>query len=85
MQLMVDWITENTHPLSIMADSGLEHLLAFLEPSFTIPSRTHLASIIKQRYEQGKKELVKVLRQQASAIVITTNLWTSKATKSFAT
>ena len=82
--LLINWVTSNMRPLSILSDSGLQSLLRHLEPGYTIPSRTFVASAVAKRHEEGKAEL-RALLKSVPAVAVTTDAWTSKAVRSFAT
>ena len=61
-------------------------LLAFLEPAYTVPSRTHFSSLLRQRHHKAKAEVTDLLAREGSpGIALTTDAWTSSATKSYAT
>lgn len=83
-QLLVEWVTSDMRPLNIVNDGGLQRVLHFLEPGFAVPSRTHIASIVKRKHADGVDEL-KSLLQGAEKVAITTDGWTSKAVRSFST
>ena len=67
-----------------MNEPGFKGILGFLEPDYQVPSRTHVASLIKKRHQNGKQELGGLLRA-APAVALTTDAWTSRATQSYAT
>jgi len=83
--MLVDWISENSRPISIVEDAGFQRMFTYIEPSYHIPSRTQVVSIVKKRHASGKKSLCSVLQNKARFVAITTDAWTSKAVKSFAT
>ena len=83
-ELIVDWLSTSGRPLSIVNDPGFKGTLGFLEPDYQVPSRTHVASLIKKRHQNGKQELGGLLRA-APAVALTTDAWTSRATQSYAT
>ena len=60
-------------------------MFTYIEPSYQIPSQTHIASIGKKCHISGKKNLSNVLQKEARFVAITTDAWTSRAVKSFAT
>ena len=64
-------------PLGISNDTGFRQLMSFIEPSFTVPSRTTVASMVRRRHECAKIELAAKLADVTS-IAITTDAWTSK-------
>eukprot|EP00117_Sycon_ciliatum_P039703 scpid48756/ scgid29299/ Zinc finger BED domain-containing protein 4 len=82
--LLVDWICLNMRPLGIVGDGGFVRLMSFLKPGFTVPSRTCVAGMIQKRHAKARKELVELL-QDAPALALTTDAWTSKATMSYLT
>ena len=83
-ELVADWVSENMRPLSIICDSGFRRLMDFVEPEYTVPSRTHLTSTLKTRFKACRKELAELLNRQ-DAVALTTDGWTSKAVESFIT
>lgn len=83
--LVVDWISENSRPISIVEDTGLKRMFAYVEPGYRMPSRTQVMSMVKKRHTSGKKNLCNVLQKKARFVAVTTDAWTSKAVKSFAT
>ena len=82
--LLIGWVTTNMRPLSVLNDSGLQSLLQHLEPGYTVPSRTYVSTAIGKRHNEGKSELCALLKE-VPAVAITTDAWTSKAVRSFAT
>ena len=83
-QLLVNWVTTSMRPLSLVSDGGLRDLLEFLEPGYQLPSRTHIAAIVRNRHKSGLEEVRRLLAD-AAAVAITTDAWTSKSVRSFAT
>ena len=80
--LIVDWLTTDLHPLSVVNDEGFRHL-SFSAPGYKLPSRTHVAKLIKERHVLRKKELARLLKQDAIACSLTTG--GLKTTQSFNT
>ena len=70
--------------LSIVNDDGFRNLVKLLEPSFSIPSRTTIAKLVRARREKAKKKLIGRLKD-AKAVSLTTDAWTSKAVMSYMT
>eukprot|EP00117_Sycon_ciliatum_P038847 scpid84232/ scgid28796/ Putative AC9 transposase len=71
-------------PLGIANDVGFRHLLGYIEPNYSVPSKTTVSNIMRRLHETGKQELQKKL-SEADSIAITTDAWTSKAIVSFVT
>ena len=72
--LVVDWISENSRPISILEDTGLKWMFAYMEPGYWIPSRTQVTSMVKKHHMYGKKKLCSVLHKEARFVAITTGL-----------
>ena len=83
--LVVDWISVNSRPISIVEDTGLQQLFGYMEPAYSLPSRTHVASIVKKRHILARKSLTNLLEKETHFAAITTDAWTSRAVRSFAT
>ena len=76
------WI--NLRPINLVHDQGLRDLLAFIEPGYSPPSHTHIASIVRNRHSDAQQLLRRILAEQSS-IALTTDIWTSGATQAYAT
>lgn len=83
-RILTKWTWKDMRPISIVRDKGLNELLAFLEPNYRPPSTTHVSARIRKDFEDGKAAVKKQLHGNTS-IALTTDIWTSRATQSFAT
>ena len=81
--LLVDWCVTDMRPLSIVNDAGLKRIFSLLLPGYTIPSGTHIASLVKKRHKSGRQELSQLFKREAKFVALTTDGWTSKATESY--
>ena len=85
-ELLLDWIVDSVRPLSVVSDDGFIRVMKFTEPSYTVPSRTHVTSLLKKRHQKGVTELTAMLEQQGNCgVALTTDGWTSVATHSYVT
>ncbi|XP_049328332.1 zinc finger BED domain-containing protein 4-like [Astyanax mexicanus] len=75
-EAVVNMIITDCQPLSLVEDVGFRDLLQLLEPSYVLPSRKAIKTMISQRYEE-KKEQVKKELQSAVAVSLTADMWTS--------
>jgi len=82
--ILPKWTWRDMRPISIVRDKGLIELLAFLEPNYRPPSTTHVSAQIHKDFEDGKAAVKKQLHGNTS-IALTTDIWTSRSTQSFAT
>ena len=42
---------------TIVRDRGLKELLAFIEPNYQLPSTTHVSTLIRKQFHDGKAAL----------------------------
>ena len=83
-RILSRWPWLDMRPIAIVRDRGLKELLNFLEPNYQVPSTTHVSTLIRKTFEDGKAALSARLCG-ASSVALTTDIWTSKATQAFAT
>ena len=53
--LVVDWISANSCPISIVEDTGLKQLFGYIEPAYSLPSHTQVTSIVKNIIKVTRK------------------------------
>ena len=76
---------KDLRPFSVVENVGFKNLLAVLQPRYKVPSRQHFSDkALPALYEQKKIEVKKDLAA-ASAVALTTDGWTSRATESYMT
>ena len=83
-ELLVNWVTTNMRPLTIVEDTGFRDVLAFVEPGYRVPLRKHMATLVRNRHAEGRADLKKRLADAVS-VTVTTDGWTSKAVRSYGT
>ncbi len=71
-------------PIRIVEGRGFSKLMSIISPEFKIPSRNTVKSRIEKAYGD-KKEKLKTELSQIDSVSLTTDTWTSNATKSFIT
>ncbi|NXX09998.1 ZBED4 protein, partial [Larus smithsonianus] len=77
MELVLEMIFRDLHPLSMVKDKGFGLLLGYLEPNFTLPSPVQLSGMLWHRYNAVKQHLERYL-QTAQAIVLCAEPWVSQ-------
>jgi len=83
--VILQFIVKDLRPFSVVENAGFKNLLAILEPRYKVPSRQHFSDkALPALYEQKKIEVKKDLAE-ASAVALTTDGWTSRATESYRT
>lgn len=79
------FISTDLQPYSVVENTGFKHILKVIEPQYEIPSRPHISQkVIPALYEQVKAAVVHDL-SKASAVALTTDVWTSRGTESYLT
>lgn len=84
LELVLEMIFRDLHPLSMVKDKGFGLLIGYLEPSFTLPSPVQLSSMLWHRYNVVKQHLERYL-QTAQAIVVCVEFWVSQLGQTYLT
>ncbi|CAC5384340.1 unnamed protein product [Mytilus coruscus] len=71
-------------PIRIVEGKGFSKLMSIIAPEFKIPSRNTVKSRIEKSYSDKKESLIKELNL-IDSVSLTSDTWTSNATKSFLT
>ena len=83
--LILELITTDMQPISVVEDAGFRKLVKYLDPRYTMVSRKHLSKkLLPTRYHEEKANLIIAL-QKAEFVAITTDQWTSKANDGYTT
>lgn len=76
--LILNLITTDLQPLSVVEDKGFQELMKGLEPSYVIPSRfTFSNSFLPQKYHKTV-EKIKCLIAKTDTVALTTDSWTAQ-------
>ncbi|XP_039225122.1 E3 SUMO-protein ligase ZBED1-like isoform X3 [Crotalus tigris] len=84
LELVLEMIFRDLHPLSVVKDKGFGLLIGYLEPSFVLPSPVQLSSMLWHRYNVVKQHLERYL-QTAQSIVICAEFWLSHPNQRYLT
>ncbi len=74
---VVDLISVDLLPLSLVDSPQFRSLLATAQPSFTMPSRKHLSTKLLPDRALKVKSALKLLLLQCPAVCLTVDLWSS--------
>lgn len=78
-------IAKDLQPVSIVEDEGFRNLVKILDPRYRIPSRKQLMKEkIPKLYEECHSRVKKAV-DGANSVVLTTDIWTSRATEAYLT
>ncbi|XP_061905499.1 E3 SUMO-protein ligase ZBED1-like [Entelurus aequoreus] len=75
-EALLNFIVKDCQPLSIVESEGFRELVQVLEPSYVLPTRKTIKKMLVTKYEE-ERERVKLEVQQAVAVSITADMWTS--------
>ena len=82
---LVDLITIDMQPLSIVDDMGFRKFVHALDPRYILPSRRDLTRrLLPAKYEDAVNNLKKDL-EDTPWVSLTTDIWTSRGTKGYIT
>nr|XP_060639750.1 E3 SUMO-protein ligase ZBED1-like [Anolis sagrei ordinatus] len=84
LELVLEMIFRDLHPLSVVKDKGFGLLIGYLEPSFILPSPMQLSSMLWHRYNVVKQHLEHYL-QTAQSVVICAEFWVSQPNQTYLT
>ena len=83
--LVLDMITTDLQPLSVVEDKGFRNLVHSLDPRYPIVSRKHLSQkLLPTKYYEEKTKLM-ISLNKTEFVSITTDQWTSKANDGYTT
>ena len=55
-ELVSDFVARDLRPIAIVDGPGFKNLVHFLEPGYKVPSRTHVMSTLRKKYDALKHE-----------------------------
>ena len=83
-KLLANLVARDIHPAAIVEGEGFKALLNFVEPGYKVPTSTHIAKIIHQRHDLGKRLLKEKLQAEAKVgLALTIDIWPSCANDAY--
>lgn len=73
---IVDFVVQGLHPLSVVEEEALQHLVHHLQPNAKVMARNMMKSKIEKATQEMKKNL-KVAMRDVEFIGTTTDCWTA--------
>uniref|UniRef100_A0A3Q1FT65 BED-type domain-containing protein n=1 Tax=Acanthochromis polyacanthus TaxID=80966 RepID=A0A3Q1FT65_9TELE len=80
---VLNMIVKDMRPLSMVEGEGFQEMLKSLNPGYTIPSRTHFASLLDKKYEATVDKVKSTISAIDSKVALTADIWTSVATEGY--
>ncbi|XP_051499886.1 E3 SUMO-protein ligase ZBED1-like isoform X2 [Apus apus] len=84
LELVLEMIFRDLHPLSLVKDKGFGLLLGYLEPGWALPAREQLAGMLRRRYRRVREQLEWYLRT-VETVVVCMELWGSQGGQTYLT
>ena len=81
--LLLKMVVKDFQPFSVVTDSGFREFVGALDPSYSLPSRTTLTKELLPSAYSTAVDRVKARLNDAEAVTITTDGWTSLCTESY--
>lgn len=81
---LVNMIAEDMLPISFVENSRFKKFMKLLEADYSIPSRPTITNRLKLEYNALKTKISNYL-EEINFVSLTTDMWTSRATKSYIT
>ena len=81
---IADFVAMDLRPLSVVEGQGFKRLLNFVEPNYTVPSRTHITTLCRRKYLSAKEQLLATL-EAIPYVAVTSDIWTSRVTQAYIT
>ncbi|XP_077948095.1 uncharacterized protein LOC144388918 [Gasterosteus aculeatus] len=74
-EALVNMIVKDSQPFKVVEDQGFRALVSLLDPTYVLPSRQTLKSMVEAKYHEGKQK-AKEKVQKATAVALTSDIWT---------
>lgn len=71
-------------PVSIVNGVGFKRLMNVAEPGYSVPSKTHITTLLRKKHAEGRSRLTTAL-SSAVGLALTTDMWTSRAMEGYLT
>ena len=81
---IVNLIASDLRPINFVNGAGFRQLMQVAEPGYTVPSKTHITTLLRKKYEDGVSRLNSILLR-AQGLAFTMDLRTSKAIEHYMT
>lgn len=65
---------QDVWPTAVLDKGSLQSLLKKIEPSYKVPSATHIAQVVQCKHELGKRILKEKLTAEVTCLVVTTDI-----------
>ena len=84
IKLLVEMVVDDMLPIATVEHKGFRNLISYLAPTFPIPSWRSITARVEAKYDELKAKAVQLLGgDSCQGVALTTDMWTSIATKGY--
>ena len=81
---IAEMVARDLCPIRMVACDGFKNLMSYVEPGYTVPSHTHIATVCHRLYDTEKEQLLTLIANSV-CVGLTTDIWTSAAIHAYMT
>ena len=74
---IVNAVVHNLCTAALVKRAGSKVLMNYMEPGYHVPTSTHIAEVVKQKFVKGKDNIKCYFQLEVHFMVVTTDIWTS--------
>ena len=83
MEHIVDVVIRDLRPAALVEGAGFKVLMNYVESGYCVPSSTHIAEVVKQKFIKGKDNIKRYCQSEVHYMAVTTDIWTSRANDAY--
>ena len=73
---IVDMVVRDLRPAALVEGAGFKALVNYIEPGYRVPTATHIAAVVRQKFVNGKATMKQYLESEVHFMATTTAIWT---------
>ena len=81
---IAEMVARDLRAISLVDCVGFNNLMSYVEPGYSVPSHTHIATVCRRLYESEKDRLINII-SKCDHVGLTTDIWTSTAIHGYMT
>ena len=76
-------VVHDLRPAALVEGAGFKALMNYIELGYRVPTATHIAVVVRQKFVNGKASMKQYLESEVHFMAITTDIWTSRANDAY--
>ena len=82
-EYIVDMVVHDLRPAALVKGAGFKALMNYIEPGYRVPTATHIAEMVRQKFVIGKDNMKRYFQSEVHFMAVTTDIWTSRANDAY--